>query len=105
MKPFDIFIAYISWGSEGKNRPVLVLVLGSESVFGYPITTKYQHKSKAIRARYYRIKDWAQAGLDRESYIDTGTMLSLPPSTIADKKSIGTLTIADKNELIAFIST
>jgi hypothetical protein len=23
--PFDIFIAYVSWGNGGKNRPVLVL--------------------------------------------------------------------------------
>jgi len=27
MEPFEIFITYISWGSGGKARPVLVLQL------------------------------------------------------------------------------
>jgi hypothetical protein len=103
MEPFEIFITSISWGSGGKNRPVLALMLSGESILVYPITTQYENKSAAIRARYFKIYDWSLAGLDRQSYIDIGTLLKLPLSVIDCKKSIGKLTIADKKRLLNFL--
>ena len=96
MKPFEIFIAYISWGNEGKSRPVLAFALNDGKVSIYLITSKYDGKSKAIRAKYFKINDWSQSGLDKLSYIDTGLLISLPLSVIDNKKPIGKLSIADK---------
>jgi hypothetical protein len=104
MEPFELFVTYISWGSGGKNRPVLVLLLTEDTILVYPITTQYENKSESIKARYFKINDWSQAGLDRQSYVDTGILLSLPISVIKNKKPIGKLTIADKKRLLAFLT-
>ena len=104
MEPFDLFITYISWGSGGKNRPVLVLLLTEDTISVYPVTTQYKNKSESVKSRYFKINDWSQAGLDRQSYIDTGILLSLPISVIKNKKPIGKLTISDKKRLVAFLT-
>jgi len=104
MNPFEIFITSISWETGSKNRPVLVILLNDESIFVYPITTQYENKSEAIRSQYFRINDWIQAGLDKQSYIDTGTLLILPLAVIKNKNPIGKLTIADKQKLLEFLT-
>ena len=104
MKAFEIFITYISWGSGGKSRPVLVLLLNNNSISVYPITTQYENKNKSIQAQYFKINDWDQAGLAKQSYIDTGTLIKLPLSVISNKKAIGRLTIADKQRLLDFLT-
>jgi len=104
MEPFELFIAYISWGIEGKNRPVLVLLINEDTISVYPITTQYENKSEFIKARYFKINEWMQAGLDKQSYIDTGILLSFPISVIKNKKPIGKLTIADKKKLLDFLT-
>jgi hypothetical protein len=104
MEPFELFVVYISWGSGGKNRPVLVLLLTEDTILVYPVPTQYENKSESIKLRYFKIDDWSQAGLDRQSYVDTGILLSLPISVIKNKKPIGKLTIADKKRLLAFLN-
>ena len=103
MKPFDIFIAYMSWVGGGKNRPVLVFILNDDTVDIYPITTKYEGKSEAVRARYFKINDWTQAGLDTQSYVDTGTLISLSMAAFKNKTPIGKLTENDKLLLLEFL--
>jgi len=71
MSPYEIYIIHLSWGSGGKMRPVMAFVVDEGTVDIYQITTKYKNKSKEIKALYFKIIDWAQAGLDRESYVDT----------------------------------
>jgi len=104
MEKFEIFITCISWRSGQKKRPVLVLLINDGCILVYPITTQYENKSKAIRARYYKMTDWMQSGLDKQSYIDTGTLLKLPLSVIANKKPIGKLTLAEKQKLLKFLN-
>ena len=104
MNPFEIFITCVSWGSGSKSRPVLVLLLREDSISVYPITTQYENKSEIIRARYFQINDWIQAGLARQSYIDTETLIKLPLSTIGNRKPIGRLTIEDKQNLLDFLA-
>jgi len=70
MKSFDIFIAYASWEGGGKYRPVLVIEQQDTIVFAFTITTQYESKSEAVRAKCFRINDWQQAGLDRPSYVE-----------------------------------
>jgi len=104
VEPFELFITYLSWKSGGKSRPVLVLLLSEDTISVYPVTTQYENKSESIKSRYFKINDWLQAGLDKQSYIDTGILLNLPISIIKDKKPIGKLTIADKKRLLAFLT-
>ena len=104
MKPLDIFIAYMSWDGGGKNRPVLILILSDKTVGVFQITTKYEDKSENIRAQYFKIEDWAQAGLDKLSYVDTGTLIELSMAAFKGKKPIGKLTDSDKLRLLEFLS-
>ena len=104
MKPYDIFITHISWDSGNKKRPVLVYALNDELARIYPITTQYENKSEVIKAKYFKINDWSQAGLDKQSYIDTGTRLTQSLSIFDNVSPIGTLTESDKKRLIEFIS-
>jgi len=45
-----------------------------------------------------------QAGLTKQSYIDTGTLLKLPLSAIANKKPIGRLMDIEKQKLLEFLN-
>ena len=103
MKLFELFIANISWDSGSKCRPVLVLQITGNTVSVFPITTQYRNKSKTIQAHYFKIDEWQQAGLDKQSYIDTGMVLDLPLSVFIKKKPIGKLTTADKQRLLKFL--
>jgi hypothetical protein len=110
MKPLELFITYISLansasrGSVGKDRPVLVLLLNEDTILVYPITTQYENKGETIKAQYFKINDWTQTGLDRQSYIDTGILLNFPILAIKNKKPIGKLTITDKKRLLVFLA-
>ena len=76
----------------------------NDFVFIYPVTTQYGNKSEFIKKRYFKIKDWNQAGLARQSYIDTGTIVKIPSSAIANKKPIGRLSNTDKQKLLEFLT-
>jgi hypothetical protein len=104
MKPFEIYIVSISWGSSGKSRPALVYALGTDVVKIYPITTQYENKSEAIKMRYFKINDWSEAGLDKQSYVDTGTRLKQTLSMFDNLRPIGELSVADKKRLLDFLN-
>ena len=103
MNPYEIYLAYVSWNGDGKTRPVLIISTSNDKNSVYSITTQYESKSKAIQAKYYKINDWQQAGLERQSYIDTETLIRLPLSAFINKKLIGTLTEKDRLSLVKFI--
>jgi len=103
VQPFDLFITHLSWGEGGKYRPVLVYVIDKDEVGIYQITTQYGSKSEHIRAKFFEIKDWAEAGLDRLSYVDTGTLIDIPLVQLDDKTVIGKLTDADKQRFLEFL--
>ena len=104
MKPFDIYITYVSWDDNGKTRPVLIIDQQDAVVHVFNITTQYENKSDAIRAGYFIINDWKAAGLDRQSYIDTNTVRDMPASALDGKKEIGRLSAVDEKRLIEFIN-
>ena len=105
MKPFELYIAYISWGNCGKYRPVLVFSLKDETAFVFSITSQFESKSEVIRARYFKINNWAHAGLDKQSYVDTGSYFFVPVSALKDKAPLGELSVEDKQRLLEFITT
>jgi len=103
MKPFELYISYISWGSDGKYRPVLVFALKDELAFVYAVTSQYENKSEAIREKYFKINDWDYAGLDKPSHIDTGSYFSVPISALKDRSPIGQLSANDKQKLLEYL--
>jgi hypothetical protein len=105
MNAFDIYIAFVSWGSGGKRRPVLVLEEGVDSVTVFGITTQFENKSETIRAKYFVINDWQQAGLDSQSYVDTNNTLTLPLTAVDIDNPIGKLSATDEIRLVEFIAT
>ena len=103
ISPYEIYIIYLSWGSGGKVRPVLAFIVDDDTIDIYQITTKYESKRGEIKASYFKIGDWAQAGLDRESYVDTGTLITLPMDAFKGKIPAGKLTHMDKQRLFEFL--
>ena len=104
MDIFDIYIAYVSWGDDGKMRPVLILEQQEEVIHVFNITTQYENKSENVRCKYFRINDWQQAGLSRQSYVDTNIIRELPAIALDGKPKIGKLTEADVQNFIEFLS-
>ena len=105
MSPYEIYIVHLSWGSGGKARPVLAFIIDENTVDIYQITTQYEGKSEEVKALYFKIIDWAQAGLDKQSYVDTSTLITLPINAFKGKMLIGRLTDADKQRLFDFFSS
>jgi hypothetical protein len=103
MKPFEIYVALVSWGSGGKYRPVLVISELDGYVSVFRITSQYENKSERIQAKYFIINEWQKAGLDKQSYIDTGEIVDLPETVFNRSKPIGCLAIEDKRRLIEFL--
>jgi hypothetical protein len=56
MKPFEIYIAYIPWGTGGKNRPVLLLEEYTGLVAVYTITSRCETKSAAYEPNISKSK-------------------------------------------------
>ena len=104
MKLFELYISYVSWGSDGKYRPVLVFDLKDETTYVQSITSQYEIKSEAVRAGYFKLNDWKQAGLDRQSYVDTKSYIPIPVSALKDKTPIGKLSENDKQRLLVFMT-
>jgi len=104
MKPYRLYIAYVSWGGEGKPRPVLIMSVRGENAFVYSITTQYENKSPAVQAHYFKIARWAKAGLEKQSYVDTTVRFSIPLEKLKDKLFIGKLSSSDKENLSRFLA-
>ena len=104
MNTFEIYIAFVSWGSGGKRRPVLIIDENTDTVTVFNITTHYNDKSEKIRSKYFVINDWQKAGLDRQSFIDTNNTITLPQTAVDSQNPVGRLSVADEIRLIKFIS-
>ena len=104
MDIFDIYITYVSWGDSGKKRPVLIIEQQEKIVSVFNITTQYENKNEIIRSKYFMINDWQQAGLAKQSYVDTNVVRDLPIAALGGKSEIGRLTENDVTRLIEFLS-
>ena len=103
MKPYEVYIAYISWGIEGKRRPILFLEEDGNHVKAFRITSQYANKSDEIKSRYVEISDWQQAGLSKLSYIDAGKRVRVPLALLSPNTPIGKLAYDDKQRLLEFL--
>jgi hypothetical protein len=104
MNVFDIFITYVEWKGGGKTRPILVIECQEIVVAVFNITTQYENKKPAVRAKYFKINDWEQSGLDKPSYVDTNTIRDLPVWVLNNKTPVGKLSDNDKRRLIEFLN-
>lgn len=99
----SVFITFVD-SNDGKKRPALVLKVEKESLTILRLTTKYKNKSNKIKAQYYPIKDWQEAGLVRKSYIDVGSVIQIDKTTQKKVYKIGSLTTRDIKCLSQFIT-
>ncbi len=105
MKPMDIYIANVPFdeGISSKLRPALVIKIEQEQVMVFKVTSQYQKKSAQIKKLYYPIKEWQQAGLKKQSYIDTHKLYRLTRTWVFSRQPIGKLTDTDRLGLFNFI--
>jgi hypothetical protein len=103
MDPYEIYIAYISWNSDGKHRPILFLEKDNGYAEAFRVTSQYANKSDDIKAQYIEITDWQQAGLLKLSYIDAGEKVRIPLTLISPQSPIGKLSESDKQRLLEFL--
>jgi len=105
MEPMDIYIANVPFDEihGSKVRPALVIEVGRECVMVFKITSQYQHKSAQIKQLYYSIQNWQDAGLKKQSYVDTHKLYRLNKKLVFSKKPIGKLTALDRLGLFRFI--
>ena len=104
MNPYDLHIAYVSWGGDGKRRPVLVLSSDQKEAAVFQITSQYENKSAVIQSQYISVDDWAQAGLTKQSYINIGRIIELPITTV-QPAPIGKLSENDLRNLLNAMSS
>lgn len=67
------------------------------------VTSKYDNKSPRIKKYYFKINQWAEAGLNKQSYIDTITVGKIDKDKV-NLEVIGKLTKHDAERLVAFLS-
>lgn len=101
----EIYLAEIPYEDRDqvKYRPALVVSVGRDDVTVFKITSKYQSKSERIKWYYYPIQEWQQAGLRRQSYVDTHRTYTLPQRIVFKKPPLGKLTTNDMINLFEFI--
>lgn len=102
MKINEIYTAYVSWGTDGKRRPILVIHDTENNVFCYRITSKFSQKPEKIKRNYFPLTDWRQAGLVKESYVDVGNVSKLSKDKITFR-FVGELSLRDIKSLTEFI--
>lgn len=105
MEPMDIYIANVSFdeATVSKVRPALVIEVSQERVMVFKVTSQYQNKSAQIKRLYYPIKDWQQAGLKKQSYVDIHRLYRLDKKWVFSHQPIGKLTVVDRLALFNFI--
>ncbi|MDR1016512.1 MAG: type II toxin-antitoxin system PemK/MazF family toxin [Coriobacteriales bacterium] len=99
----DIWVDYADEDA-GKERPAVVLVVENDAgrVGVLPV---YSRRNKTYRPDALAIEDWAQAGLDHLSYIDTDNMLYLTALRLGDDVTLaGHLSDTDLVRLVDKLS-
>lgn len=105
MRPMDIYVADVPFDDKdaSKLRPALVVKVSNSRVNVFKITTKYKKKSEKIKKFYYPIKEWTEAGLKEQSYVDVHRTYNISQRVVFSRKPIGKLTSLDILALFKFI--
>lgn len=102
---FQIYLADVPYDEKpgSKYRPALVMIPHVGQTRIYKVTTRYEEKSDTIQDIYYKIKNWRQAGLDRQSYVDVHKTYEVPTWKLTETRLKGTLTDEDAVRLLNHI--
>ncbi|MEJ5034914.1 hypothetical protein WH243_14665 [Acinetobacter sp. MYb177] len=105
---YKIYVAYDKNSNDGKER--YVVQLGKTQIeIGVSmssITSQYDEKSEYIKAQYYEIKDWQQAGLKKKSYVDIRSKTTYTFVQVLQLGNcVGALTAKDMIGFFDFIKT
>ena len=105
---YKIYVAYDKNSNDGKERYVVQLgqtqVLIGVSMSS--ITSQYEKKSEFVKAQYYEIEDWQQAGLKKKSYVDIRNKTTFLVVEVMQRgKCVGALTAKDILGLMDFIKS
>ncbi|WEV37745.1 type II toxin-antitoxin system PemK/MazF family toxin [Lactobacillus sp. ESL0677] len=105
MQPMELYIANVPFDEQngGKVRPALVLAVKKKYVIVFKITSQYQNKSSKIKKLYYPIKQWQEAGLKKQSYVDTHKNYEITKEAVFSRRPIGKLSSIDIIGLSKFI--
>ena len=105
MEEFDILIAKVPFenSEDYKWRPVFILSVNGKTIKFLRITTKYDTKSDYIKSKYFEIIDYIEAGLNRQSWIDTFKAYQLNDENFKIHV-LGKLTERDFERFITFLS-
>ncbi|HFD1725296.1 TPA: hypothetical protein QFM54_001869 [Enterococcus faecium] len=96
----SLYVAYVD-GSGGKKRPVLVRQTSGNKIDVFRITSKFSNKSFFIKQQYFKIDDWKQAGLNKASWVDLGSIKSFDLNKVS-YDSIGALSTQDVKRISEF---
>ncbi len=97
-----IYVSYLD-SAGGKRRPVLIIKNQKGDISFFRMTSQYHNKSLNIKKNYYPIKYWKEAGLKKQSWIDTGKILMVDLASLDSVTKIGTLKTEDIKGLTQFI--
>jgi hypothetical protein len=102
---FDIFMISFNYedGTGEKIRPVVIFDEG-ETEKTLEIVGVYSYRKWFKQDdRFYKIVEWKQAGLEKESYVKISAIESGDRSKFEDSEKIGHLTNRDINGLLSAI--
>ncbi|MEY8294070.1 hypothetical protein [Limosilactobacillus caviae] len=103
MKTNDISIAYISWNGGGKKDQFilfLIVIIRFASI-KLPPNMKINHLR--LGKNYFKIGHWKEAGLNKQSYIDTITVGKIDKRKF-NLRIIGRLSKQDAEKLVMFLN-
>ena len=105
---YKIYVAFDKNSNDGKERYVVQIgqtqILVGVSMSS--ITSQYEQKSEFIKAQYYEIQDWQQAGLKKKSYVDIRSKTTYTVVEVMQLgKCVGQLTAKDMLGLMDFIKS
>ena len=105
MEDFVIIIAIVPFEDSEvyKWRPVFILSVNGKAIKFLRITTKFDTKSDYIKSKYFEIIDYIEAGLNRQSWIDTFKAYQLNDENFKIHV-LGKLTERDFERFITFLS-
>jgi hypothetical protein len=105
---FDVYLDFVRFSDNkgGKQRPLVVINEDKESKESLvlvlsTIRSERDHFSRGLFVKFmYKIKDYFEAGFDKQSYVNIAEQLEYDYEVLSHKTKIGHLSERDSEELI-----
>lgn len=105
IKPMELYIANVPYDDlqKKKTRPALIVTEIDNKIYVYKITSKYDNKSESIKNIYFKISEYQNAGLKKQSYVDTHRIYRIKYDDLKQIDPIGKLTPNDEDLFSKFL--